>query len=171
VSLRACQAVLLSTALALAVTPAPAQQTPAGKDSSELTPARPADNSADKLKLLDATRVSTEDAARRAAEKKAKESGAKESPKKDETQKKQVAPAVSELKPVTNAGGDKQAAVQVPAEGSGKLPLKNIHGSIQGSGGGGLLGTGGDVGASTPSGKTHIDVETERSRSDAAIPH
>jgi hypothetical protein len=120
------------------------------------------------VKLIEATRVSTEEAVRRAAEDKAKATS-KTSAKKDSG--KESAPGVSELQPVSKPAGDSAAATQVPRDESGKPVLKNIHGSVQGASGAGNRRAAAEVGASSKTGKTHVYVETERSRSDPATPH
>jgi membrane protein involved in colicin uptake len=117
---------------------------------------------------MDVTRVSTAEAARRAAEKKAEESAGGDSKKKEDA--KEDAAAVSEFKPASKAR-DAETAVQPASQDSGKLPLKDIHGSVQGAAGSGMRRVGSEIGASSKSGKTHVYVETERSSSDPATPH
>jgi hypothetical protein len=120
--------------------------------------------------LADVTRISTEDAARKAAQAEAK--------KKADAQEQSGEPStmkstgdVTELKPASKSGGDAGDAVILPGEKSGKFPLKNIHGKVYGTSGAENRQSGASVGASTKDNKAHIYVETNRSRSDTAKPH
>ncbi len=170
-SLSASKSAFLAVALALFAASAAAPQSSPGQSASREPEAKAAKIPAksEKAKLIDATRVSTEEAARRAAEKKAEESAKNDSKKKEDV-KRDTTSAVSELQPVTKAQDSATAAQPAPQD-SGKLPLKDIHGSVQGAGGGGMRRGGAEIGASSKGGKTHVYVETERSRSDAATPH
>jgi membrane protein involved in colicin uptake len=170
VSLSASKSTFLAVALALFAASAAAPQSSPGQSASRQPEAKAAKipTKSEKAELIDATRVSTEEAARRAAEKKAEESAGNDSNKKENA--KEDAAAVSEFKPAAKTK-DSGTAVQPAPQDSGKLPLKDIHGSVQGAGGGGMRRGGAEIGASSKGGKTHVYVETERSRSDAAPPH
>jgi hypothetical protein len=171
VKLSASKAAFFALALALLATSAAAPQSSSGQNTSRTPEAKAGETPAksEKAKLIDVTRVSTEEAARRAAEKKAEESAGNNSEKKEDA-KKDTAAGVSELQPVTKARGSATAVHPAPQD-SGNSPLKDIHGSVQGATGGGTHQGAAELGASSKSGKTHVYVETERSRSDVPIPH
>jgi hypothetical protein len=170
VKLSSCKAAILALGLALVAATAP--QSLAGQNAAQAPSAKPPENStnSEKAKLTDATRVSTEEAARRAAQEKAKQTGKEDSKKKADA-KKETPAGVTELQPATQAKDDSTHVLPAASQDSGKLPLKDIHGGVQGGGGSGVREGGGDLGASSKGGKTHVYVETERSRSDAATPH
>jgi hypothetical protein len=170
VSLSASKSAFLAVVLALFAAAAAAPQSSPGQSASQKpgakateTPAKP-----EEPKLMDVMRVSTEEAARRAAEKKAEKTTGNDTKKKEEVN--EDAAAVSEFKPASKTR-DSETAVQPASQDSGKLPLKDIHGSVQGAAGSGMRRVGSEIGASSKSGKTHVYVETERSRSDPATPH
>lgn len=168
---RESKAVLLAICFAfLAATAAPAQNAAAQGASQDSTAdsVKPSKQT-DKVKLLDVTRISTEDAARRAAQEKS-EKKTEGNSAKEENSKKNASSGVSELRPVTKAPGDSTDTVQISTKKSGKLPVKDVHGSVQGVNGSGVRETGAAVGASSKGGKVHVYVETERSRTDTQPP-
>jgi hypothetical protein len=169
-NLRSVQAAFFAAALALLVASTAAPQNPPAQGSSgdSDTNTSKISPSAEKVKLIEATRVSTEEAGRRAAQDKAKGTSKTIAKKKSENDS---APGVSELRPVSKPAGDSAVTTRVPADESGKSVLKNIHGSVQGASGAGTRRAAAEVGASSKTGKTHVYVETERSRSDPATPH
>lgn len=145
--------------------PNPAENTPSPSSDSTASPS---------TKLIEVTRVSTEEAARKAAEAESKKDQATEAAGTEKDTAKSAAPDVSELQPVAKTGGDSDNALRLPAEESKKSPLKDVHGSVYGtldSSGSGNRGTGANIGASTKNKKAHIYVETNRSRADSGTPH
>lgn len=125
---------------------------PAGQETSKKSEGK-------KPALAEATRVSTEEAARSVAKEQSKQSSAKA--EDEETS----ASGVTEFHPVK---GDRKSA---PEDRSGEEnsqggTLKNIHGTVEGaadsSGSGNRVGAA--VGGSSRGGKTSIYVKTERDR-------
>lgn len=170
-NLQSGKAACLAAALALLVATVAAPQGPVSQDSrADATAARPKTSpAADQAKLAEATRVSTEEAARQAAQKKSKEQIGKTATPKDSD--KNSPSGVSELQPVPKTAGDSGSAVRLPSEDAGASPLKNIHGSVRGASGAGAREGGAEIGADKKNGKTHLYVETERSRTSPATPH
>jgi hypothetical protein len=134
------------------------------KSSSDSTPRRETSTSSktkQKPSLLDATRVSTEEAAKRAAPKsadKAAEASADES--------------VTEFHPTRVDSAQTGGAIVTTSDESKKSVLKRVHGTVHGSAAAGTSGDrggGASVGAASKSGKTAIYVETDHSRRDT--PH
>jgi len=117
--------------------------------------------------LVEATRVSTSDTARTAAQ---------DATKKGDGEKPQEHPAdsaVLEFRPALEAKHDAGGAAASTSKDSKKSPAKNIHGQVYGSTGAGEAGNrgaGGAVGASSKSGKTSVYVETEKLRSTSTSP-
>jgi hypothetical protein len=167
VSFRSCQAALLATAMTLGAASWGAAQS-AHEQESAAKPSK-APRASQEVKLLDVTRVSTEEAAKRAAQEKARET-ARSGTKKQEDAEPVSASAVSEFKAVSKAEGNSCVGDGVLPKDSGKLPLKDIHGSIQGATGRGIREGGAEMGASSKSGKTHIYVKSERARTDPSTP-
>jgi hypothetical protein len=171
VSFRLCKATYVATVLALLVATGaapplcPASQGSSGDSASSPSKTVPV---ADKIKLIEATRVSTEEVARRAAQDKAKGTSKTVARMNSE---KGASPGVSELQTVSKSADDSDATVRVSAAKGDKPLLKNIHGSVQGASGSRTRQGGAEVGVSSKTGKTHVYVETERSRSDPATPH
>ena len=124
-----------------------------------------------KAKLLEATRVSTEEAARKAAKVASKPAADKPEAKENSEESDQKDSAVTELTPAMKTDHDSDEIVRLPTGESPSSPLKKIHGSVYGAGGSHSSRTGASVGASSKSGKTHVYVESERSRSDSETPH
>lgn len=125
-------------------------------------------------KLIEATRVSTEEAARKAAEAKSKKDQATEATETEKDAVKSAVPDVSELQPLAKTGGDADDALRLPEEKSKESPLKDVHGSVHGtldSSRPGNRGGGANIGASTKNKKTHIYVESNRTRTDSGPPH
>jgi len=175
---------------------APAQDNPSGKSTAAQPEARPAwppasakpsptkqgsgSSKADPRSrqgpvLLDLTRVSTEDAARRAAASLAK--GAhQQGPAGKAALPTPAGPeagdsAVREFHPA-DAAQTGPAAIPVSSKSSRKSALKNVHGAVYGSAdpkGGGDHATGGSAGTSSKSGRTSVYIETDQSR--ASSPH
>jgi hypothetical protein len=156
-------ALLLAALLCASVLSARAVQEKASSMADSPAEASPDPN---KAKLLDATRVDTEKAARSAAKAAAKPATEKTETPKDPDKE---SPEVTELTPASKAKSDE--TVLVLDEKTGSSPLNKIHGSVYGSDGAGTSQTGASVGASSKSGKTSIYVESERSRSDPSNPH
>jgi len=152
--------VVVAAGALLFATAARAQNSP--ESSSSSPPA--ASSQQEKTKLMEATRVSTDGAARKVAEKETKQ----KKQNRAEKQHSEKASDVMELHPVAKSEADSDEAARVPPE-SKKSPLKKIHGSVYGAEGGNNRRTGASAGASTKSGNTHIYVETDRSKQDA--PH
>jgi hypothetical protein len=170
-NLRSLEAALLATALVLLFTGFAGAQSAHAPDlpPKPATPAPKALSASEKAKLLDATRVSTEKAARRAAQEKAKDTTKEDTTKKQSVNSEAI-PAVSEFKPVSKSQEDSSTKSRLPGQDTGKLPLKNLHGSVQGSTGSGIRQGAADLGASSKGGKTYIYVQSEKSRSDPATP-
>lgn len=145
------QIALAAAVLTVSVFAMPQEQKSGG--SSDGT--APASKTEKKLRLVDATRVSTADAAKSAAkEESAKSATSKAAGKTDGA-------GVLEFKPTADAGGE---AVTVHTDNSKKSVLKNTHGNVYGTTGAGDRETGGAVGTTSKSGKTSIYVGTDRSR-------
>ncbi len=108
-----------------------------------------------KPQLVDATRVSTSDAAKSVA----KEESAKSATPKPAEGAEDA--AVLEFKPTAH---NEDKPVTVHEEGARKSALKNIHGNVYGATGAGNRETGGAVGTTSKSGKTSVYVGTDRSR-------
>ena len=110
--------------------------------------------------LAKATRVSTDEAVRNAAQKKAGTSAL------EDASRESNGSAVTELHPVAPTSENSDAANTESPKTSKKSPSRNIHGSVygaSGSGGDSTRRSGGSVGASSKSGKTSIYVESNRS--------
>lgn len=167
-----CRAAFLALALAPFTAAAATPQNPASQATSQESGAEAKKTPAksDNVKLLDATRVSTEEAARHAAQKKAEASPKNDSKKKEDT-KKDAVPGITELQPAAKPQDDSTPSVETEAQKTGKLPIKDIHGSVQGGGGSGVREGGAEVGASSKGGKTHVYVESERSSTQNPTPH
>jgi hypothetical protein len=167
-----CLRAFLTAALALLVATAASAQTPAAQSASQDSTAGSSKTSKEpgKVKLLELTRVSTEEAARRAAQEKTKKTARQDSATKEDS-KKSAPSGVSEFRPVTKPTGDSADAIEIPSQKSGKSPVKDVHGTVQGVSGSGTRAAGAEVGASSKGGKVHVYVETERSRSDTQPPH
>jgi len=123
------------------------------------TPKAQASRPSPKPVLAEATRVSTDDAIKSAAQKKSgtSESESPVAPSSD--------PAVTELQPVTHPPETSTAAGGESAKTAQKS--RNIHSTVQGTmgaGGQGSRRSGAAVGATSKSGKSSIYVETDRSR-------
>lgn len=154
-------------ALVLTALPPSAQaQQAADKKPSSKTSASSRTAQKNKLKLLEVTRVSTRQAARKAAE--------AEVDKKTGTapdSKQAAAIGVVELQPNRHPEG-KQANQNAARPGKKSL-LKNVHGSVYGATGASnsdVRRTGGDVGATTKGGKASVYVQAEKNRSNPGPP-
>jgi hypothetical protein len=119
-----------------------------------------------KPSLLDATRVSTEEATKRAAQESAAKAGGAttvESPS-DEN--------VTEFHPTRQDSAQTSGEHVTTSGDSKKSVLKRVHGTVQGSataGASGDRGGGAALGAASKSGKTAVYVETDHARRDS--PH
>jgi hypothetical protein len=165
---RATGTLLLLAALCLLMPRASAAQDTAKKNSD--TPSgKPSGLSGDKKPALaEATRVSTEDAARSVAQKQARKST------EENGAEKTADPDVLELRPVPESTGPSGKIVVAPSEGSKQPALGKVHGRIYGSAnakGASTHRAGADAGASSKSGKTTVYVETERGRTRQDPPH
>jgi hypothetical protein len=152
--------VVVAAAALLFATAARAQNSTESNSSSP--PA--ASSQQEKTKLMEATRVSTDGAARKVAEQETKQ----KNQNRAEKQHSDKASDVVELHPAAKSEADSDVATR-GAGASKKSPLKKIHGSVYGAEGANNRRTGASAGASTNSGNTHIYVETDRSKQDA--PH
>jgi hypothetical protein len=156
----------LAATTALFAPPRGLAQETAGKNSPTKAPAAPSAAKKDQAQLLDVTRVSTEQAVHKAAR-----SETAKKPAAQPNAKKEAASGVVELQPASHP--DAAPASEVPSPARKKSPLKDIHGSVYGdmdSNHPAAHRTGGDVGASTKSGKASIYVQTEQSHSDSGPP-
>jgi hypothetical protein len=165
---RARGALLLFAALCLLMPGASAAQD-APKKNSETPSSKSSGLSGDKKPALaEATRVSTEDAARSVAQKQARKSA------EEDGAEKTTGPDVLEFRPVSESSGSSGKSVVAPAEGSKKLPPGKVHGKVHGSvdaKGAATHREGASVGASSKSGKTAVYIETERGRTSQDQPH
>lgn len=143
---------VLVTVILLACVLARAQNQDYSKGSTE---ASPKSKSEKKINLLEATRVSTTDAAKSAAKDESAESGT------SKTSADSGDAAVLEFKPTASA---EERPVAVHSDASKKSMLKNAHGNVYGAAGAGNRETGGAVGTASKGGKTSVYVEANRSR-------
>lgn len=122
-----------------------------------------------KPSLLDAARVSTEDARRGAAAGLANQDKAKAAVAKPSTLATEDSP-VLEFHPAQATAAPSAPAIAV-SKNSKKSPLKDLHGTAYGSTAAGTSNhhVGGSAGATSKSGKTSVYVETDQSR--ATSPH
>jgi hypothetical protein len=140
----------------------PAKQTdaPAGKPTQDV-----------KSVLLGASRASTAQAAEGAAKEKSKSGGKEASAKaegNEESPKGKGDDAVTELRPLPpGQEADKKEETGKGKKKSRSGPVKNVHGSVYGGSGGAAQAAGGEAGASTRSGKTHVYVEGQSARQGA----
>lgn len=165
---RAAGSLLLFAALCLLMPGASVGQDTPKKNSETPSSKSPALSGDKKPALAEATRVSTEDAARSVAQKQARKSA------EEDGAEKTASPDVLEFRPVPESTGSSGKSVVVPAEGPKKPPLGKVHGKIYGSADGKGTGThraGAGVGANSKSGKTTVHVETERGRTSQDQPH
>lgn len=146
---------------------------PHGADSQSGKSVKPAAN----LPLQSVTLVSTEEAARRAAEEvRARAQTSKTSPEtsKEEVTGKAAEGAVLEFHPTDSLPGKDAVKGRIQQKDQSKSVLKNIHGSAYGaaaSAAGRANGEGGDVGAESRGGKINIYVEGERTHASTPVPH
>lgn len=136
-----------------------AAQAPAEKPSSEnaASSGLPASKAAKKPDLTDPTRVSTVEAAREAKRAAAKKNAGHEAASSD----------VLEFRPATPDAGTARGTADASSKDSKKSVLKNVHGMVRGAvnpTNSGDPAVGASVGARSRSGKSHIYVETDRSR-------
>ncbi len=153
--MRLCRARLAATA-ALLVPLAAYPQTSPEKSSGPTSDQRAAAKPAKKASLADATRVSTDEAARQAIQQQNPDRAAKDSA---------VASGESdvvEFKPAPPAAKGDDSVV-VKNSGDSKK-LKNVHGEAHGAAGAGGHREGGAAGATSKGGKTAVYVETDHSR-------
>jgi hypothetical protein len=153
--------VLLATSLR-------AQETLAkpGSDSSSNRETTPLSKPKPKPSLLDATRVSTEEAAKSAAQEKADKAPG------EKTNESSSSESVTEFHPARPDSAQKSGAAATTSDDSKASVLKRVHGKVESSaaiGASGDRGGGASVGATSNSGKTAVYVERDRSRSDT--PH
>jgi hypothetical protein len=122
-----------------------------------------------RITLLDATRVSTSEALKAAAQVKQTARTAKKGPalKGVIAVKPGVDSGVVELQPLAHASPSGGKALVAPAKDSKDSFLKNVHGDLYGASAAGPIGANaesGAVGATSKGGKTSIYVETDHSR-------
>ncbi len=152
-------AVALSAGIVLAQQPPASTQPPAANDKTPEASTPDQKKKSEKATLLDATRVSTDAAARRTAEEKSKTgSEAKKGDTKDSD-------AVVELQPATDSDHPKPDATD-PSARAKKSSLPPVHGEVYGAAGGGTQRTGTSVGVGTKSGKTHVTIEAGSAKQD-----
>jgi hypothetical protein len=160
---RAC---LLSLSICLLTSLVSAAQE-APQKSPDAPPPKSKASTEKKPVLLEATRVSTDEAARSVAQKQTAKDNEEEGTKEDKDA------AVLEFKPAPASAKSSGDVVVVPSKNSKKSVLDNVHGTVHGSvdaRNSGTHRTGASVGASSKSGKTAVYVETERSRTQANPP-
>jgi hypothetical protein len=151
-SARSCVLALAATLLAVGVIKGQDRQSSDAQNSSTQKPEK-------KPVLVDAVRVSTDEAARSAAKAEVNK------PAADKT-KSPPQDAVIELHPAGPSLASPTGAAAVPKK-SKKGPLKNVHGNVFGSTdpkNTGTRNTGAAVGASSKSGNTSVYVETDSAR-------
>jgi len=154
---RAC---LLSVSICLLMSLVSTAQE-AAKKTPDAPPPKSTTSTGRKPVLVEAPRVSTDEAARSVAQKQTTKGNEEEGAKEDNEA------AVLEFKPAPASAESSGGAVVVPSKNSKKSVLGNVHGQVHGSVDGNNPGTrraGASVGASSKSGKTAVYVETERGR-------
>jgi hypothetical protein len=159
---RATGSHLLSAALCLLMPIASAAQDTAKKNSDTPSSKSSVVSTAKKPVLAEITRVSTDEAARSAAQKQAKKAAG------GEAAEKSAEADVIEFQPAPKNTGSSGKTVVAPSKGSKKSALGKVHGEIYGSADTKDAGThraGASVGASSKTGKTAVYVEAERGRS------
>jgi hypothetical protein len=172
------QTVLLVLALFLLLPPAATGQEEKTaslqpSDSKSAKAAKPAS----KLPLQSVTLVSTEEAARKAAEEvRARAESGKTAPEtsKQAEGSKAAEGAVLEFHPTDGLPGAAVAKGGLQEKDRKKSVLKNIHGSAYGaaaSAAGRANSEGGAVGADSRGGKVNIYVEGEHTRTSTPVPH
>ena len=137
-------------------------QEPSSKPPAKVQKEKPA---SDKTKLSDATRISTEEIARKAARQKAKDENATPAESKKDAaaadQEEAASSQVVELQPSAKVKDEKS----VDGDDSAKIvkgKRTRIHGSVSGATGSGARASDAEIGAASKSGKTHVYVETGR---------
>ena len=138
----------------------PASDSPRGQGTSSSPKPK------QKPSLLDATRVSTEEAVKRAAQKDAEKTTNTAAPESSSES------SVTEFHPARPDSAQAGSAADTTSDESTKSTRKRIHGTVYGSatpGGSGDRRGGAAVGTSSKSGKTHVYVQTDHSRTDT--PH
>jgi len=129
------------------------------------------------LPLQSVTLVSTEEAARRAAEEMRAKAQTGQTPpetSKEAEAGKAADGAVLEFHPTDSLPGKDAIKGGVQEKDRSKSVLKNIHGSAYGaaaSAAGRANGEGGDVGAESRGGKINIYVEGEHTHTSTPVPH
>jgi|SRR5690348_12716423 hypothetical protein len=128
-----------------------------------------------RLPLQSVTLVSTEEAARKAAEEMgSKAQTSKTPPTKELEAGKAPDGAVLEFHPTDNLPGKDAVRGGFQQKEQSKSVLKNVHGSAYGaaaSAAGRAHGEGGDVGAQSRGGKLNIYLEGERTHASTPVPH
>ncbi len=165
-----CGMVLFGLALSVFLATSEKAQGTSAKATSDSSSSRETATSSktkqQKPSLLDATRVSTEEAAKGAAiENAGKAADAK-------TIESSTNESVTEFHPARPDSAQTGGAIVTTLDESKKSVLKRVHGTVHGStaaGTAGDRGGGAAVGAASKSGKTAIYVETNHSHSDT--PH
>ena len=161
--------VLLLLALSVFLATSGKAQERAAKSSADSTPRRETSASPKitrKPSLLDATRVSTEEAAKSAAQKNAEKAADAKAVKSSSDD------GVTEFHPARPDSAQTSGAVAMTSDESKKSVLNRVHGTVHATtdaGTSGDHGGGASVGAASKSGKTQVYVETDHSRRD--IPH
>ncbi len=147
----------LAATVALVVPLAAYPQASPEKTSNPTSDRQVAAKPVKKASLADATRVSTDEAARQAIQQQNPDRAAR-----DSSTASGEAAAVVEFKPAPPAAKDDDSVV-VKNSGDSKK-LRNVHGEAHGATGAGGHREGGAVGATSKGGKTAVYVETDHSR-------
>lgn len=172
------QTVLLAPVMFVFLSPAATSQEPKtassrATDSQNVKAAKPAA----RQPLQSVTLVSTEEAARKAAEEMRAKAQTSKTPSKasKEAEAGNTADgAVLEFHPTDSLPGKVAVKGGIQQKGASKSVLKNIHGSAYGaaaSAAGRANGEAGDVGAQSRGGKINIYVEGERTHASTPVPH
>ena len=172
------QTALLAPVMFVFLSPAATSQepksvSPRATDSQDVKAAKPAA----RLPIRSLTLVSTEEAARKAAEEmRAKAQTSKTPPETSQEAEagKAADGAVLEFHPTDSLPGKGAVKGGVQEKDRSKPVLKNIHGSAYGaatSAAGRANGESGDLGAQSRGGKINIYVEGERTHTSTPVPH
>lgn len=168
--------VVLAVFLVLPTAAVAQQEKPSGSHPSDSQNSKTV-KAPDKLPLQSVTLVSTDEAARKAAEEaraKAQDPKANSKTAKHEGDKGAANAAVLEFHPTDGTPGPDSSKGTFQEKDRKKSVLKNVHGSAYGaaaSGTGGANGESGSVGADSRSGKFNVYVEGEHAHDNTPNPH
>jgi hypothetical protein len=162
--------ILMAVAVVTTGAGARAQDSEAKPPAKAEVPAKKAPQDV-KSVLLGESRASTARATEGAAKEKAKNDAPQLEEAKAESPKPEGDPAVTELRPVPpDPKEEKKAPSETGGKKAGHAPLQDVHGSVYGGAGSGSQTAGGEVGASTRSGKTHVYLGGQTGRQGAPRP-